>query len=144
MNTVEMLKASWMEINAGSIMNCYQKSGIPLSPAKTSQGDARSTDSCLWTQAVAASLAEKGQIWDDFIDADEDVVVLERASDEAIVREVRPTIQDIVAPDDEGDDEHDCDDGVAPSPHGLQDDGFGAHSFAEAAGLCTGTEGCPY
>lgn len=47
---------------------------------------------------------------------DEDVVVSESASDEAIVREVRPTVQDIAASDNEGDDEDDGGDGVAPSP----------------------------
>lgn len=73
----------------------------------------KSIDSTLWTQAVAASLTEEGQTWDDFVDADEDVVVSESASDEAIVREVRPTFQDIAASDD---DEDDVGDGVAPSP----------------------------
>ncbi|XP_040073753.1 tigger transposable element-derived protein 6-like [Ixodes scapularis] len=118
MNAVEMLKASWMEVRSGSIKNCFRKAGISFSPAKqspaeASQDDAQSIDSTLWTQAVAASLTEEGQTWDDFVDADEDVIVSESASDEAIVREVR---QDIAASDDEEDDEDDVGDGVAPSP----------------------------
>ncbi|CAN7982969.1 unnamed protein product, partial [Ixodes pacificus] len=113
MNAVEMLKASWLEIRAGSIKNRYRKAGILFSPAEASQDDARSIDSSLWTQAVAASLTEEGQTWDDFVDANEDVVVSESASDEAIMREVRPTVQDIAASDDEGDDGGD---GVTPSP----------------------------
>ncbi|KAG0428291.1 hypothetical protein HPB47_024716 [Ixodes persulcatus] len=92
MNAVEMLKASWMEVRSGSIKNCFRKAGISLSPAEASQDDAQSIDSTLWTQAVAASLTEEGQTWDDFVDADEDVIV------------------------SENDDEDDVGDGVAPSP----------------------------
>ncbi|CAN7999714.1 unnamed protein product, partial [Ixodes hexagonus] len=116
MNAVEMLKASWMEIRAGSIKNCFRKAGISFSSAEASQDDARGIDSSLWSQATAASLTGEGQTWDDFVDADEDVVVSESTSDDAIVREVRPTVQDIAASDDESDDEDDSSDGVAPSP----------------------------
>ncbi|KAG0420884.1 hypothetical protein HPB47_003200 [Ixodes persulcatus] len=56
---------------------------------------------------------------DDLDDADEGLVISESTSDEAIVREVQPTVQDIVASDDEGDDEDDSGDGVAPSPPAL-------------------------
>uniref|UniRef100_A0A147BM00 Tick transposon n=1 Tax=Ixodes ricinus TaxID=34613 RepID=A0A147BM00_IXORI len=111
MNAAEMLKASWMEVRSGSIKNCFRKAGISFSPAEVSQDDAQSIDSTLWTQAVAASLTEEGQTWDDFVDADEDVIVSESASDEAIVREVRPTFQDIAASKDDKDDNND---GVAP------------------------------
>ncbi|CAN8014710.1 unnamed protein product, partial [Ixodes persulcatus] len=112
MNAVEMQKASWMEVRSGSIKNCFRKTGISLSSKGASQDDAQSIDSTLWTQAVAASLTEKGQTWDDFVHADVDVIVSESASDEAIMREVRPTFQDIAASDDEDD----VGDGVAPSP----------------------------
>lgn len=67
----------------------------------------------MWIQAVAASLTEEGQTWDNFVDADEDVVISESASDEAVVHEVRLTVQDIAASDDK---EDNGGDGVAPSP----------------------------
>ncbi|CAN8011271.1 unnamed protein product [Ixodes pacificus] len=70
----------------------------------------------IYSYTIAASLTEEGQTWDDFVDADEDVIVSESASDEAIVREVRPTFQDIAVSDDEDDDKDDISDGVAPSP----------------------------
>ncbi|KAG0424341.1 hypothetical protein HPB47_028444 [Ixodes persulcatus] len=111
MNAVEMQKASWMEVRSGSIKNCFRKTGISLSSTGASQDDAQSIDSIRWTQVVAASLTEEGQTWDDFVHADEDVIVSESASDEAIMREVRPTFQDIAASDDEDD----VGDWVAPS-----------------------------
>ncbi|CAN8014229.1 unnamed protein product [Ixodes persulcatus] len=70
----------------------------------------------IYSYTVAASLMEDGQTLDDFINADEDVVVSESSSNKAIVREVWQTVQDIAASDDEGDDEDDGCDGVAPSP----------------------------
>ncbi|KAM7306471.1 hypothetical protein ISCGN_010174 [Ixodes scapularis] len=76
---------------------------------KASQDDAQGIDSTLRTEAVAASLTEEGQTWDDVADADKDVIVSESASDKAIMREVR---QDIAASNDEDD----VGDGVAPSP----------------------------
>ncbi|EEC10782.1 hypothetical protein IscW_ISCW007372 [Ixodes scapularis] len=70
----------------------------------------------IYSYTVAARLTEDGQTLNDFINADKDVVVLESSSDEAIVREVWPTIQDIAASDDEDDDKDDGCDGVALSP----------------------------
>ncbi|KAH7976400.1 hypothetical protein HPB52_013137 [Rhipicephalus sanguineus] len=88
--TLEMLKASWMEVTATCVQNCFRKAGfVDVGPdAKPEAPEEDQSGGDLWQRVVDSDMGERDTCWEDFITADDDADTAEPCTDEGIVNEV--------------------------------------------------------
>ncbi|KAH6931008.1 hypothetical protein HPB50_021319 [Hyalomma asiaticum] len=88
-SALEMVKASWAEVTATCVQNCFRKPGFvdigPDADPEASEEDHSGGD--LWQRVV--DIGGRDICWDDFVTADDDADTAEPCTDEGIVNEVR-------------------------------------------------------
>ncbi|KAH7967598.1 hypothetical protein HPB52_000552 [Rhipicephalus sanguineus] len=90
-SALEMVKASWAEVTATCVQNCFRKAsfadvGADADP-EASEEDHSGGD--LWQRVVDSDMGGRDICWDDFVMADDDADTAEPCTDEGIVNEVR-------------------------------------------------------
>nr|XP_037280134.1 LOW QUALITY PROTEIN: tigger transposable element-derived protein 6-like [Rhipicephalus microplus] len=89
-SALEMLKASWIEVTATCVQNCFCKAGfIDAGPNAEPENPKEDRSTNWWQRVVDSDLRELDISWDDFITADDDADTAEPSTDEGIVNEVR-------------------------------------------------------
>ncbi|KAH6945491.1 hypothetical protein HPB50_008758 [Hyalomma asiaticum] len=90
-SALEMVKASWVEVTATCVQNCFRKAGFadvgPDADPEASEEDHSGGD--LWQRVVDSDKGGRDICWDDFVTADDDADTAEPCKDEGIVNEVR-------------------------------------------------------
>ncbi|KAH7935201.1 hypothetical protein HPB52_004789 [Rhipicephalus sanguineus] len=90
-SALEMVKASWAEVTATCVQNCFRKAGFADVGAdadpEASEEDHSGGD--LWQRVVDSDMGGRDICWDDFVMADDDTDTAEPCMDEGIVNEVR-------------------------------------------------------
>lgn len=90
-SALEMVKASWAEVTATCVQNCFRKAGFadvgPDADPEASEEDHSGGD--LWQRVVDSDVGGRDICWDDFVTADDDADTAEPCTDEGIVNEVR-------------------------------------------------------
>ncbi|KAH6941761.1 hypothetical protein HPB50_023567 [Hyalomma asiaticum] len=85
-----MVKASWAEVTATCVQNCFRKAGFadvgPDADPEASEEDHSGGD--LWQLVVNSDMGGRDMCWDDFVTADDDADTAEPCTDEGIVNEV--------------------------------------------------------
>ncbi|KAH7963450.1 hypothetical protein HPB52_021217 [Rhipicephalus sanguineus] len=85
-----MVKASWAEVTATCVQNCFRKAGFADVGAdadpEASEEDHSGSD--LWQRVVDSDMGGRDICWDDFVMADDDADTAEPCTDEGIVNEV--------------------------------------------------------
>ncbi|KAH7939465.1 hypothetical protein HPB52_012771 [Rhipicephalus sanguineus] len=99
-SALEMLKASWMEVTATCMQNCFRKAGFVDVGPDAPEEDRSGGD--LWQCVVDSDMGERDTCWEDFITADDDADTAELCTDEGIVNEVRGK-SDLNESDDDAD-----------------------------------------
>ncbi|KAH7969443.1 hypothetical protein HPB52_022367 [Rhipicephalus sanguineus] len=101
-----MVKASWAEVTAACVQNCFRKAGFvdvrPDAEPEASEKDHSGGD--LWQHVLDSDTGEREICWDYFITADDDADTVELCTDEGIVNEVCGK-SDLEESDDDYDDE---------------------------------------
>ncbi|KAH7969025.1 hypothetical protein HPB52_013697 [Rhipicephalus sanguineus] len=86
-----MLKASWTEVTATCMQNCFRKAGFvdvgPDAEPEAPEEDRSGSD--LWQRVVDSDMGERDICWESFITADDDADTAQPCTDEGIVNEVR-------------------------------------------------------
>ncbi|KAH6948713.1 hypothetical protein HPB50_025927 [Hyalomma asiaticum] len=103
-SALEMVKASWAEVMATCVQNCFRKAGFadvgPDADPEASEEDHSGGD--LWQRVVDSDMGGRDICWDDFVTADDDADTVEPCTDEGIVNEVRGK-SDLEESDDDDD-----------------------------------------
>ncbi|KAH6936129.1 hypothetical protein HPB50_013554 [Hyalomma asiaticum] len=90
-SALEMVKASWAEVTATCVQNCFRKAGFadvgPDADPEVSEEDHSGGN--LWQRVVDSDMGGWDVRWDDFVTADDDADTAEPCTDEGIVNEVR-------------------------------------------------------
>ncbi|KAH6944246.1 hypothetical protein HPB50_002376 [Hyalomma asiaticum] len=104
-SALEMVKASWAEVTATCVQNCFRMAGFadvgPDADPEASEEDHSGGD--LWQRVVDSDMGGRDICWDDFVTADDDADTAEPCTDEGIVNEVRGK-SDLEESDDDDDD----------------------------------------
>ncbi|KAH6947022.1 hypothetical protein HPB50_016724 [Hyalomma asiaticum] len=90
-SALEMVKASWAELMATCVQNCFRKAGFadvgPDADPEASEEDHSGGN--LWQRVVDSDVGGRDICWDDFVTANDDADTAEPCTDVGIVNEVR-------------------------------------------------------
>ncbi|KAH6923741.1 hypothetical protein HPB50_005812 [Hyalomma asiaticum] len=85
-SALEMVKASWAEVTATCVQNCFRKAGFadvePDADPEASEEDHSGGD--LWQRVVDSDMGGRDICWDDFVTANADADTAEPCTDEAL------------------------------------------------------------
>ncbi|KAH7968265.1 hypothetical protein HPB52_007274 [Rhipicephalus sanguineus] len=90
-SALEMVKASWAEVTATCVQNCFRKAGFADvgSDADPEASEEDHSGGDLWQRVVDSDMGGRDICWDDYVMADDDADTAEPCTDEGIVNEVR-------------------------------------------------------
>ncbi|XP_046326361.1 uncharacterized protein LOC124110924 [Haliotis rufescens] len=93
LNAIEMVHRAWRQVNATSIKNCFRKGGFVLTDG-VAESDSESDDIPLsdlrdvWAELKNVTDIPSEMTLQEFIDADRDILVAERPSDDDIIQSI--------------------------------------------------------
>ncbi|KAH6923604.1 hypothetical protein HPB50_003230 [Hyalomma asiaticum] len=102
-SALEMVKASWADVTATCVQNCFRKAGFadvgPDADPEASEEDHSGGD--LWQRVADSDMGGRDICWDDFVTADDDADTAEPCTDEGILNEVRGKSDSAESDDDD-------------------------------------------